>query len=264
VIWLAGATVHRYEPTALATVDARPVSRITRMTTPLLVLHGGGTDVALDVTSAARLVLDAPKGFQCEGESLSADATRLARNCTTNTDEVVVVQDTKTGALVGTFKEFQTAAPVRSGTITASGNFIQWVARASGAFEEIKSKVTGPAVSSHSAMAPDESVLFTVSDKNWMPDDRTPAQMLDPKTGRPKYALPWDVDRVWFSPDAKRFAALHVRDAKGTSITVHRTDDGSVVANLAERAADGVVFSPDAHRLIVRAGRTLKLWADVP
>ncbi len=264
VVWLAAGRLHRFDGTLLGVIDARPVTRIPRMTGPLLVLHGG-SDAAVDVASGARLALDPPKGYTCTDETFSADATRVSRNCSQkNGDDVVVVQDSKTGATVGTFKEFTTAAPVRAGSITDSGNFVFWVARASGAFEEIKSKVTGPLMSSRAVMAPDESVLFTVSDKNWMPDDKTPAQMLDPKTGRAKYTLPFDIERVWFSPDAKRFAASHVTDQRVTSITIHETDGGRVVATLPEKAADRVVFSPDAHRVVVRAGLTLKLYANVP
>lgn len=265
VVFAAGGKLHRFDVATLATIDVRPTTKVARLTGTALVLHGE-SQAAFDLAAATQIVVDVPKGYDCSGDSFSADASRIARNCATKTEELVLVQDTRTGAVVAKLAEFQTAAPVRSGTITDSGNFVFWTSRASGAFEEIKSSVTGPMMSSHSAMAPDERALFTVTDKNWMPDDRTPAQMLDPKTGRAKYTLPWDVDRVFFSPDGSRFAALHARgDAREiSSVTIHRTDDGTTTATLAETGVVLAAFSPDGHALVLRNGASIKLYVDLP
>lgn len=265
VVFAAGGKLLRFDVATLAAIDARPVTKVARLVGTALVLHGS-SDAAFDVSTASRVVVDVPKGYDCKGDSFSADASKVARNCVTKTDECVLVQDTRTGALIAKLAEFQTAAPVRSGTITDSGNFVFWASRASGAFEEISSKVTGPVMSSHSTMAPDERALFTVTDKDWMPDDRTPARMLDPKTGHAKYTLPWDVDRVFFSPDGSRFAALHVKgDAhEVSSVTVHRTDDGAVAATLPETGVVLVAFSPDGHALVLRDATSVKLHLDLP
>ena len=92
-----------------------------------------------------------------EGRAFSYDASRMSTDCRdASGEEATYVYDTRTGAEIGVFKEFQTAAPVRSGTITASGNFVFWVSRATGAFAEIKTHVTGPNMSSHSVMSLDE------------------------------------------------------------------------------------------------------------
>jgi len=182
------------------------------------------------------------------------------------TDERCVVQDARTGAVIAELGEFQTAAPVRSAAIIDSGRFVFWWARASGAFEEIASKVTGPMTSSHSTMSPDERALFTVADKDWMPDDRTPARVLDPRNGSTRYTLPFDVDRVYFSPDGARFAAVHlsVPERAVTALTIHRTDDGAIVGTLAEREVELVAFSPDARALVVRGVGALKLYVGIP
>lgn len=267
VVFAVGGRLYRFDTATLARIDSRPFDRTARLGGAALVLHGANGDAAFDLATATRIVVDVPKGYDCSADSFSADASRVARNCVTKTEELVLVQDTRTGAVVAKLAEFQTAAPVRSGRITDSGNFVFWASRASGAFEEIKSKVTGPVMSSHSTMAPDERALFTVTDKNWMPDDRTPAQMLDPKTGRAKYLLPWEYDQVFFSPDGSRFAAFHADadDRSVIAVTLHRTDDGAVTATLAQARAQRIAFSPDAHALVVRSGAsTLDLYLDVP
>ncbi|CAN5410338.1 hypothetical protein BH09MYX1_BH09MYX1_16970 [soil metagenome] len=271
VVLFAGNQLHRFDAATLAKRDSRPVTKAPRLgpnVATFAILHGAnGGDAAFDLATASRIVVDVPKGYECNsGESFSDDGTLLARNCVTKADELVIVQDARTGALVVKLTEFQTAAPVRGGRITGSGNFVLWSARASGAFEEIKSKVTGPMMSSHSTMAPDESALFTVVDKNWLTDDKSPAQILDPKTGRAKYTLPFDVDRVYFSPDGRRFAAVRqsMADHKITAVTVHRTADGAVVASLPDRDVDVIAFSPDGHELLVRGGGNVKLYVDVP
>lgn len=266
VVFAAGGQLHRFDTATLAKIDSRPVTKVARLTGAALVLHGVTEDAAFDLATATRIIVDVPRGYDCSADSFSADASRVARNCVTKTEEFVLVQDTRTGAVVAKLAELQTAAPVRGGRITDSGNFVFWASRASGAFEEIKSKVTGPMMSSHSTMAPDERALFTVADKNWMPDDRTPAQMLDPKTGRAKYLLPWEYDRVFFSPDGGRFAALHVdaKDHGAFSVTIHRTDDGAVTATLSENAVMLVAFAPDAHALALRTEGEIKLYLDLP
>lgn len=258
LVFAVAGKLHRLDGEKLTAIDARVVGKAPRVTGTPIVLQGA----AFDVATAARFVLPVPKGYTCEGDSFSADGSKVAWNCNTPQKEFVLVQDARTGATVAELDEFQTAAPVRGGEITASGNFVFWSARASGAFEEIKSKVTGPVVSSHSTMAPDERALFTVNDRNWMPDDRTPAKVLDPKTGRTKYVLSWDIERVDFSPDSSRFAALHAPkdDRRITHVTVHRTDDGEKLADLPIEDAELVAFTPDARAFVVRAKGSLTLW----
>jgi len=266
VLLAAGDRLLRFDPRTLAPVDARPITTIPRRGAPAVVLHGAQGDAAIEPAAAARIVVAAPAGYECGAASFSAGAARLSRNCVIGGDEDrVVVQDAGTGAVIAELAEFQTAAPVRAGTITDSGNFVFWRARASGAFEEIKSKVTGPLTSSHSVMSPDERALFTVTDKSWMPDDRTPARVLDPANGQVRYTLPADIDWVYFSPDGQRFAAVHLgEDRKVTQVTIHRTADGSLAATLDERAVDVVAFAADAHALALRGGGALKLYVDVP
>jgi hypothetical protein len=267
VAFAAGGQLYRFEPATLAKIEARPIKTVPRLGAAAIVLHGAqGGDAAIELADAARIVVAVPPGYDCGEASFSADAARLSRNCSTKTEEhLVLVQDARTGAVIAELRELQTAAPVRAGEITDSGNFVFWMSRASGAFEEIKSKVIGPALSSRAAMSPDESVVFTVSDKNWMPDDRTPAQVIDPKTGRTRYTLPFDIDRVHFSPDSRRFAAVHLdEDRNVTAVTLHRTDDGAVVGRLGDREVELVVFSPDAKELIVRGGGVLKLYVGIP
>lgn len=266
VVFAAGGQVYRFEPATLAKIDARPLTTVPKLGAAAIVLHGTTAgDAAIELAEAARVVVAVPKGYDCSEAAFSADAARLSRNCSTKTEEhLVLVQDARTGAVIAELRELETAAPVRSGEITDSGNFVFWMSRASGAFEEIKSKVVGPAVSSHSAMSPDERSVFTVSDKNWMPDDRTPAQMLDPKTGRTRYTLPFDIDRVFFSPDSRRFAAVHLdEDRNVTAVTLHRTDDGAEIGRLPDREVELVVFSPDAKALVVRGGGVMKLYVDI-
>ncbi len=168
-------------------------------------------DDAFDVVSQTRQT-PTPHGLTCSTKAFSADASRMS--CydfagNGGQQDAVYVIDTETGTQLGVFKEFQTAAPIRSGTITESGNFIFWVARSAGAFEEIKSHVTGPMMSSHSVMAPDEHLVFTAPDRNWYVDDHSRANVIDPKNGRTVFTLPPDVDTVFFSPTSRMMAARH-------------------------------------------------------
>ena len=173
-------------------------------------LVGVGDDL-FDAATLERRTPTLAKKLQCEdhGRAFSADGARMSVTCTNASgDSVVVVIDTRSSAEIGTFAEFHTAAPIRAGTITASGNFVFWVARASGAFEEIKSHVTGPIMSSHSVMSCDERMLFTVPDRNWLTEDRTPATILDPKNGRALVTLGDDVVTAFFSRGSV-FAVRH-------------------------------------------------------
>lgn len=271
-MFAAGGQLYRFDPTSLAKIDDRPTTKTSGNGAGVVVLHGPASaasgDAAIDVATAARIVVGAPKGYDCSssGDAFSADASRVSRNCVAKDEELVIVQDTRTGAVVAKLTEFETAAPVRGGTITDSGNFVFWVARASGAFEQIKSKVTGPGMSSHSTMSPDDAVIFTVPDKNWITEDTTPAKVLDSKNGRARYELPYDVDRVSFSADGARFAAVRVSvdDRRVTAVTLHRTEDGVVIGNIPDREIEILTFSPSGHELVVRGAGTLKLYADIP
>jgi hypothetical protein len=267
VAFAAGGQLYRFEPATLAKIDARPIKTVPKLSGTAIVLHGVQQgDAAIDLADATRVVIAVPAGYDCGEASFSADAARLSRNCSTKDEEnFVFVQDARTGATIAELRELVTAAPVRAGEITDSGNFVFWTSRASGAFEEIKSKVIGPTMSSHSAMSPDERFVFTVSDKGWMPDDRTPAQMIDPKNGQTRYTLPFDIDRVHFSPDSRRFAAVHLNEERHvTAVTLHRTDDGAVLGQLGDREVELIVFSPDAKELLVRGGGVLKLYVGIP
>ena len=159
-----------------------------------------------DPSSLANHTPALPKNLECEDVAYSADGSRMSAYC--RPEELVHVYDTRNGAELATFDELHTAAPVRSGRITASGNFVFWTSRASGAFEEVKSHVTGPAMSSRSLMSADETMLFTTVDKGWYTDDTSPARILDPKNGRTIWTLGDDVDRAAFS-DAGGLFALH-------------------------------------------------------
>jgi hypothetical protein len=265
----AGGQLLRFHPRTLAPLGARPLGKTPRLGGPAVVLRARpGSDAAVELATAAQVVVEAPPGYQCGEPAFSADASRLSRSCIIGgTEDRVIVQDARTGAVIAELAEFHTAAPVRAGAITESGRFVFWWSRASGAFEEIASKVVGPTLSSRAVMAPDERVVFTVTDKDWMPDDRTPAQVLDAGSGQVRYTLPLDIDRVYFSPDSRRFVAIHVgvgEDRKVTDVTVHRTGDGVVVARLPDREVELAAFSPDAREVVIRGGGAMRLYSGIP
>ncbi|HSQ67744.1 MAG TPA: hypothetical protein VLM85_31250 [Polyangiaceae bacterium] len=234
---------------------------------PLLVV---GPD-AFDAKGGARRDVPIPKSLTCQGRAFSADGSRMSVDCQdASGDEATHVFDVTTGAEIGVFAEFQTAAPVRSGTITQSGNFIFWASRATGAFEEIKSHVTGPVMSSHSVMSPDEHALFTTVDRNWYSSDTSPARMLDPKNGRELFTLPRDVETVVFSPSSRTFAAVHssrwgdMEHAAPTSrtwITIHSLLEPAALVRLPSEDVALVAISPGDDRVAVYGGGTLRLYA---
>jgi hypothetical protein len=224
---------------------------------PLVVVGDGAFDPITFQSHAPPL----PKGFECEAVAFSADASRMSAYCFDpgGTADATHVYDTRTGAELGRFDEFRTAAPIRRGTITTSGNFVFWVARANGAFEEIKSHVTGPLMSSHSVMSPNEDMLFTTVDKEWYSEDTSPARMLDPKNGRVLFELGNDVDAAWFSLSGGLFALrhstrwadiMHASDSKKSWITVNAGATESARADLDE--AVEAAFSRDGAEVAVR------------
>ncbi len=199
-----------------------------------------------------------PKGLDCQTIGFSADGARMSAYCfepKTGTD-AVHVYDARTSAEIAKLGEFRTAAPIRSGVITASGNFVFWTARASGAFEEIKSRVTGPVMSSHSEMSPTEDMLFTTPDKNWLTDDHTPGQMINPKNARVLFSFDKDdVTGVRFSPSGRYFAALHSSLWKDIAkaqppgdawITIHAGEAASFGRSSCDSTEDAAFSSDDA------------------
>jgi hypothetical protein len=168
-----------------------------------------GPDV-FDPSSFAKHTPAIPKGLECDGVAYSLDVTRMSAYChDAKGQDAVYLYDARSGAELGRFDEWHSAAPIRSGAITESGNFIFWSARASGSFQEIKSRVIGPMMSSLSSMSPDETMLFTTPNKQWYTDDTTPAKILDPKNGRVLYELGNDVTSVTFAPKGGLFAEHH-------------------------------------------------------
>jgi len=215
----------------------------------------------VDASSFARHPPALPKGQECQGVTYTADASRFSVYCqdTTKGEDAVYVYDAHNGAELGRFDEWHSAAPIRAGAITPSGNFVFWYARGSGSFQEIKSRVVGPMMSSMSQMSPDETMLFTTPNKYWYTEDNTPAKILDPKNGHVIYELDRDVTSVVFARRGGLFAAHHSshwRDMNPDkpdveSITVHASardfakldaaiamfgDDGTTVAAVSDDA----------------------------
>jgi hypothetical protein len=197
-----------------------------------------------DPVSFAKHTPPLPKGFECDEIAFSADVTRMSAYChDAQGQDAVYVYDARNGAQLAKFDDWHSAAPIRTGRITLSGNFIFWSARASGAFEEIKSRVTGPMMSSLSDMSADESMLFTTPNKNWYTDDTTPAKILNPKNGRVIYELTNDIDGVTFPPAGPLFA-VHHKTTKGEWVTVH-----SSATSFARLEATRIVFGRDGKTL---------------
>jgi hypothetical protein len=213
-----------------------------------------------------------PKTVTCSRgspqRSFSADASRMSAHCEDGSgNDAVYVFDTRSGAQLGVFKEFHTAAPLRAGSITKSGNFVFWVARSEGAFEEIKSHVTGPAMSSHSVMSPDERMLFTTVDRTYFTDDHSPATILDPKRGSVIFTLPTDVDTVFFS-GRQMFAAHHSHNwgdtahataVDHTSLTLH-LGTPQVLSQIVGDPGEAV-FAPDESVMAVRFGDVVRVYS---
>jgi len=225
---------------------------------PLVVVGDAAFD-PIDFASHDRTVRQG-----CEGRAFSYDATRMSTNCTTaSSDGVVYVYDTRSGAELGAYQEFQTAAPIRSGAITSSGNFIFWQSRAAGAFEEIKSHVAGPMMSSHSVMSRDETMVFTTVDRTWYTDDRSPARVLDPKNGRTLFTLGRDVDTAVFSPSSRLLAVhhsanwadlAHYRGGAPAFFTIHDRR-GAELARVPGDDAVLAAFAPDDSAVAVELAR---------
>jgi hypothetical protein len=269
VVMVAGDALHRYAVPTLAASAGRRLAPTRALAGPATVLPGlAAGDAAIDAAAGARLRVPPPPGLECEPPALSATAARLSRVCAGPDDAVVIVQEARSGAVLARLTGPPTAAPVRAGEITASGTFVLWTARASGALQAIATQAIGPTISSRAALSPDDHALITVPDRRWVSDPDATAQLVDPRTAEPRYALPAAVDRVHFAPDSQRFAAVHVGgEGEVTAVTIHRTADGAAVAQLpAAEVADAelVVFAPDARAVVVRGARALRFYTGVP
>lgn len=227
-------------------------------------------DDAFDPASHVAHSPPLPKTLKCSSKTFSADASRMSAHCDDTSGDTVYVYDTRTGAQIGVFKEFQTAAPIRSGSITQSGNFVFWVARSEGRFEEIKSHVTGPSMSSHSVMSPDERLLFSTVDRNYFTDERSPASMLDPKHGTVVFSLPADVDTVFFSSSehGRMFAAHHSRNwgdmshatfPDHTWLTIH-LGDAQAIAQIVGNPTEAT-FAHDESAVAVRFDGVIRVYS---
>lgn len=222
----------------------------------LLVVAG----VAFELPSGRRLELPLPKGADCEPPFYSADGTRASANCVENGTEDVIVLDAGNASVLGRYDEFHTAAPVRAGSLTATGKFLQWRSRASGAFEEISSHVTGPEVGSQAAMSPDERYLFLAVDLDWYTDDKTPPKLVTSKDGRLVAVLPRWIRGVDFSPQGNLFlarASSHTdlaREAPARAV-VYQSGTGVPLLSIDVPTADiaRAAFSNDERKLAILA-----------
>jgi hypothetical protein len=228
-------------------------------------------DETFDVGGQGALSPSLPKALQCEGKTFSLDGAKMSSSCRgPQGEEITIVFDGRTGAELGVYKEFQTAAPIRAGTITQSGNFIFWVARANGAFEEIKSHVTGPMMTSHSVMSPDEGAIFTAIDKHWYSEDRSPTKVLDPHDARVLFTLPVDVDTVFFSPSGHLLAAhhsknwgdiMHTSEKDTTTLTIHKMSADVLAAVPGDDAVEAAFSRDDAHFAARYASGTVRVYS---
>ncbi len=233
---------------------------ITKAAGPLMVVGR----YAFDPSTGARLVLALPKGSACaDDDGFSMDGARMSKACNGGT----AVFDTHTGALIGMFREFQSAAPVQSGSLTASGNFVFWQARASGAFEEIKSHVTGPMMSSHTTMSPDERFLFSAPDRNWYTEAPAIGTLIDAKNGKTLLTFTGDVDGGVFSPRSQLLAVLHkTMGTEQQSVTIHSVSHAEALVKLPDRDVMTIAFSNDETRIaVIAAARKLRVYRlDAP
>jgi hypothetical protein len=235
----------------------------------LLVVEG----VPFELPSGRRLELALPKGCDA-GAAFSADGSRASADCSDASSEFAVVIDTATGAVLGRFDEYRSAAPVRSGSITASGKFLQWRARASGAFEEISSHVTGPELGSEAIMSEDERYLYLGVNLDWFTDDRTPPKIVTSKDGKVVTTLPHWVRAVDFSPHGNFFLARAssrnedvAKEAPRRS-DLYQTGTGHPLVSVDVPAIDvaKAAFSADERKLaILTKDGTLRVYAlEVP
>ena len=224
-----------------------------------------------ELPAGRRLELPLPKG--CEDPTYAADGARASVGCMDANGEYARVLDAQNATGVGRFDEFRTAAPVRQGTITASGKFVQWRARASGAFEEISSHVTGPDLGSQAIMSEDERYLFLAMDLDWYTEDRTPPKIVTSKDGKLVATLPHWVRAVDFSPRGNLFLARTsshedlAKEAPRRS-EVYQTGTSGPILSIDVPASDvkSAAFSADERKLaLLTKDGSLRVFAlEIP
>jgi WD40 repeat protein len=183
--------------------------------------------------------------------SFSGDGALLATSTA-----AVVLWNTSTGKRLGTFDEFQTAAPVRSGEISPSGKFIYWTSRGSGAFQEISSRVVGPRYGANAVISPDDRTIVTFPDTNWAMET-TPPALHRASNGKTVYELPHAVTAVSFCASGEMIATITSRDVVLRSVTDREV---SVPVEVEAQGWSLARFSPDGTRLATLAPRgTLRI-----
>ncbi len=252
---------HVFDATSLAPVVLKG-GVIKKATSPLLAVGS----LAFDPSTGEVLQITPPKGFTCETTGYSKDIARVSMYCGAAGKDGTLVIDTHTGVLVGNYREFQTAAPVRTGTITASGNFVFWQSRASGAFEEVSSHVTGPTISSHATMSPDERFLFAAPDRDWLTEAPAVGDLINAKTGKTVLTFTQDVDSGVFSPSSRLIAVVHAKTPHAQQwVSVHSVDHEAPLVKLPDQDVLNVAFSFDDTRIaITTASHKLRVYRIDP
>jgi hypothetical protein len=283
LVVLAGDELSLIDTTTHAVTHARIGKKIASSSKALYVLGRR----AFEVETLDEIVLPVPAGFDC-APWFSADGRRASATCfeihaSDGSKDGAWVFDTTTGSVIARVPMRDTSyitdgsdgAP--AAFITSSGRFLQWGWHGSGSFQEISSRTYGPPVSARSTISPDESLLFTTVDHTVLShnkqffvqeNDRTGGAMLDPKNGRKRYEMPYDVFEVSFSPTSRVFAATHwiwvdhdgppVRIPEPSEVTVQTSSDGAQLARIP--GVESAVFAPDDSRLAALGERVVRFY----
>ncbi len=196
--------------------------------------------------------------------SFSPDGRSLAVSLAN--DIAIQIYDTATGQVIQSLTGFETAAPVYSGTYSADGKHIIWVARGTVQVENLDTSVSSPVFSHEDfvnavALSPDGSVLATATAGTVNNDYAPFIQLWNTQSGESLGRLLTGQDpsnALSFSPDGKTLAS-------GTGSQVILWDIASQkqinVLGAHTAGVSAVDFSPDGRSLAsASSDGTLRIW----
>lgn len=214
-------------------------------------------------TSDAGDALTIYPGTAISGMDFSPDGLSLI---TTSEEEIEVrLWDAATGKEIGTYTEFQTAAPVYAAQYGEDGQNIIWISRGTVQLMDVSNGQLGPVFDHEdfvmdAALSPDGSLLAT-SAAGTIDGNFTPAIYIwDASSGEGAgmLAYPESMSRLAFSPDGRLVAA-----ASGGTLVIWDAVDMQLLAELGGHAdrITCLAFSPDGGSIATAsADGALIVW----
>lgn len=220
----------------------------------------GVTIVVREISSGAVVIsIPEPKADPADnrGVTFSEDGKRISMQGVSE-DCAPGIWDVEKGKRIPFSTDFSTAAPVCDGSLTASGRFVYFLSRGSGAFQDIRSKKVGSPYG-RALMSPRDTFVVRFPDRNWVVDEVTPTRLLSAKNGKEIYGIDNETDQAAFSSDEQWLATASPR-----GIEIRTTAEKFVNARAPLKGVQALALSPNGKRLAALAEGRISVFEREP